>query len=76
MKTSQLTLVKLATFVLSCALYVFGKPLVELVVGVEQAGHYEMKQCPQFYRRFSVVLQTNKKGGRGCSFVNLPCIEF
>lgn len=34
-------------FVLSVALDVFGEPLVELFVGIEQRGHDEVQQGPQ-----------------------------
>lgn len=47
MQTTELMLVELATFVLRSILDVFGEPFVELVVGVEQTRHDEMKQGPQ-----------------------------
>ena len=47
MQTAELVLVELATFVLRSILDVLGEPFIELVVGVEQTRHDEMKQCPQ-----------------------------
>lgn len=42
----RLTLID-GRFVLSVALDVFGEPLVELFVGIEQRGHDEVQQGPQ-----------------------------
>ena len=57
MKTAKLMLVELAALVLSSILDVLREPLVELIVGVEQARHNEMQEGPQFCISSELVYQ-------------------
>jgi len=51
MKTTKLTLVQLAPFVLCCSLDILGEPFVELVMRIEQTRHNEVEECPKFLRK-------------------------
>lgn len=46
MQAAQLMFIQLAAFVLRGILNILREPLVELVVGIEQTGHDEVKQSP------------------------------
>ena len=56
-QTTKLVLVQLAAFVLSRILDVLREPLVELIVGVEQARHDEVQEGPQFCISSELVYQ-------------------
>jgi hypothetical protein len=68
---AQLVLIQLAALVLRGILNIFGEPLIELIMGVEQARHDEMQECPKFYQTKSAQSSRHKT-----TVTNKPCIEF
>ena len=51
-------LVQFAALVLGSILDVFGEPLVELIMRVEQAGHDEVQQSPEFWSAVRTLAYT------------------
>ena len=47
--------IELAALVFGGVFYVFGEPLVKLVVRVKQARHDKVQQSPQLFKRYEYV---------------------
>lgn len=71
MQSTKLVFVEFVALVLSSILNILREPLVELVMGIKQARHNEVQQCPKFCK-----IVPNQEIVSSRKEISVPCMLF